>query len=269
MVRPYTSLTLIDFPQCGGTLQSKSNYLSTPNAYGFIKFHTTYSWTKSDSETGTTWVSKSDMERDGMWRIRFAEKYSDDDKSFVILKPVSSSTDEEGWFKCGRQPNTFEQVKIKFPGIVCELCTIQLQFRSTHGIIYQCADISLLSGDDSNWDGHWLNGGFCLNGKCRWPVGYSGKFWDGGDYFESNSPSVLLIIIVFVIIASFLAILAFIVIRFINKKEQSYQKQTTDNTVIDEIIGVTASENKLARSNEEQAYEQRNQFKHHKFEDDE
>ena len=204
-----------------------------------------------------------------MCRILFAEKYTDDEKSFITLKPFSSSADGEGWFKCGRQPNTFEQVKVKFPSILWDLCTIQLQFKTSYGIIYQWADISLIAGEGTFCDGLCLNGGSCINGKCRWPPGFSGTYWDGLGYYESSGPSFLLIIIVIVIIASFLALLAFLVIRFINKKEQSYRKQTSDNIVIDEMVGVTASENKLFSKSDDNPYERRIPFKHQKFEDDE
>ena len=104
--------------------------MASPNTHGFVKWKTKH------------------PDREGMCQIRISEGFHDDEDSYTVLSPVSGSVEEDGWFKCGRRANTFEQRRIKFPDVLCDLCTLQLQFKTKQGIIYQCADISLIAGEN-------------------------------------------------------------------------------------------------------------------------
>ena len=115
--------------------------MAVPGSYGYIKWKTIH------------------PDNNGTCLIRFSSGYYNSNTSYQVLKPIKGKTDEEGWFICGRKAKTYEQRKVKFPDVSCDMCTLQLQFKTEEGIIYQCADISLISGNIQECDGMCMNGG--------------------------------------------------------------------------------------------------------------
>lgn len=246
--RTGTKTALQNVPQWGGVRQGKSNFMAQPNSYGFIKWQTRH------------------PDQDGMCRLRISEGFSEEEESYSVLPLASGTVTEEGWFKCGRLAHTFEQRKIKFPDIVCDLCTLQLQFRTAQGIIFQWADISLVAGENLSCDGLCMNGGSCVNGKCLCPSGYGGKFWDGIGAFEGNTPSLWFILFIILLIIAFMVTFALCVIRFINKQEKRYHKTSPENSQIPDVLEDTVFGN--GSTHYDRGEERRSKYKHQKFDDD-
>lgn len=153
-----------------------------------------------------------------------------------------------------------------FPNITCSICTLQLQFKTSAGIIYQCADMSLVAGENLSCAGKCVNGGSCYNGKCHCPSGYGGEFCDGKGAFENNNPSLWLILLIILLIVAFMVIFGLCVIKFINKKEKRYQTTDLDHSVEPDVYD-NHIEN--ATTINEDGPNVRNAYKHHKFEDEE
>lgn len=77
---------------------SYSNFITTPLSKGYIKWHTMH------------------PDKDGMCQLRISEGFYDEEESYTVLS-VTGSVTEDGWFKCGRMANTYEQKQVLFPDI--------------------------------------------------------------------------------------------------------------------------------------------------------
>lgn len=212
-VRPRTPTSAVNRPQCGGVKQGPSGFVAEPNTHGFVKWHTKH------------------PDKEGMCQLRISEGFFNEEDSYTVLKPVSGTVDEDGWFKCGRRANSFEQRRILFPDVICDMCTLQLKFQTKDGIIYQCSDITLTVGENISCEGMCKNGGSCYNGKCLCRSGYGGKYCDGKGEMGSTNPSLWFILFIILLIIAFMVVFALCVVRFINKKEKRYYKESPDNTM--------------------------------------
>jgi hypothetical protein len=244
-VRKGTPTSTVNIPQCGGVTRGYSNFITTPKSQGSIKWYTEHA------------------AKDGWCRLRISEGFDDEEEAYFVI-PVSSMTDE-GWFKCGTYANRFELKTIRFPDFECDLCTLQLQFRTDEGIIYQCSDITIAAGEGIGWEGMCLNGGAWVNGKCLWASGYKGKYWDGAGYLEGNTPSLWFILFIIIMIIAFMVIFALCVLRFINRQEKIYQKTSPENSDGPDYFGDTI----FGDNRTSEVQERRSAFQHQKFEDEE
>ena len=122
-----TKLNIDDTSQCGHTKQGGSGFAATPGSKVEVKWQTLHSDPKA------------------MCRLRLSEGFFNDNESYEVLNPHGA--DAEGWFRCGRRPNSYELKQVNMPEVVCDLCTLQLEFNVTNGVIRQCSDISLLTSE--------------------------------------------------------------------------------------------------------------------------
>lgn len=254
-VRKGTPTTFVEGKgQWGGISQTNSYFAASPNSLADIIWETIHS------------------DKKGVWRIRFSEGFYEEDETYTILVPHSKIVDDDGWFNCGRYSNTKEKREIRFPDVICDLCTLQFQFKTQSGIINQCADVSLLVGEN-DCEGLWKNGGSCFNGKWYCKTGFGGKYCDGIESMTQQNPSLWLILLIILVIIGFLVLFTFWVIRFVSRKEKGYQKTSPDNTFATEIFEGTifqdTDNHKPQRKMVNGMYEERLPYRHQKFEDEE
>ena len=253
-------LSFINKAQCGGTKQGSSEFITKPNTFGFVKFHTKYSCPSISSR------SYSNYQSNGLCRIRFSKEFYEDEDSYSVLFPESGLHDDEGWFNCGTAPNIFEYVKFKYPDITWDKCTLQLQHKTEDGIFYQCADITIHAELGISWEGLWLNGGSWINGKWHWSSGYGGKYWDGAGHFESQGPSFWLIVVFVVFVIALVFVFAYIIYKIINKKTPIKDKISPNNSEIDDIFGGTVFDSRYSRPENSMSFERKSKNTNEIFE---
>ena len=239
--------------QCGNAKQGKSNFEVPPGNQAEIKWKVTHA------------------DKEGLWRIRISEGFSEDDETYQIIKPDQATTDELGWFTCGRYSGKYENRKITFPKLNWDLWVLQLQFKTAKGIIQQCADISIIE-KHVGWTGLCKNGGVCRNGQCICPKGYGGNFCDGIGVLENKNPSLWLILLIILLIIIIMAIFIMWVIRFVNRQEKNYHKTSPraayNNDFFEGTIFQNDDDNDVNKRVGD-VYEDRLPYKHKRFEDEE
>ena len=98
---------------------------------------------------------------------------------WVKMAPRDGSADPHTMkFPCGRNDRSHETKWFVMPeDMKCDDCTIQLVWETVNGEIYQCSDLALMDADDAApCIGKCQNGGACVNGYCRCPENYLGKY---------------------------------------------------------------------------------------------
>ncbi|CAI2378059.1 unnamed protein product [Moneuplotes crassus] len=232
--------------ECGGFQGSgRSNFIASPNTDVFFKWKTI------------------NPDIDGMCRITIQESTSEP------FKPVEvKGYTEEGWFMCGRRGNSLEQKEFKTPSYTCDICTLQLQFNTSQGMVSICSDISLLEGEVIDCEGRCQNGGTCYNGVCLCASGFGGKYCEGKGYYEDNSPNIWIILLVILIVIAFFVLSGICLIRFINKSKDNYHKKAASSSDFEkEIFDDTAYDDQ--KDFQQNSYvDRRKPFKHHKFENE-
>ena len=112
----------------------------------------------------------------GMCTLRLGE--SANDKDYDILYPTDGSGRANGGkFECGRATLAIEGKEVRLPrNLTCDSCILQMEWETSMGKRYMCADIEILFGKIADCSGQCMNGGVCLNGKCKCRAGFEGDF---------------------------------------------------------------------------------------------
>lgn len=93
-----------------------------------------------------------------------------------VLHPIDGTSDESGAFPCGRVDAPFEAKEVRFPfDLNCDSCILQMEWRTEHGKINTCADVSVSGAEVSECFGKCLNGGICSNGACSCAEDFEGS----------------------------------------------------------------------------------------------
>jgi hypothetical protein len=95
--------------------------------------------------------------------------------SFRTIVPLDDSADIMGKFACGRYPHSHETKEFIYPeDLICDECTLQLEWETINGNVYECMDITITGGEMQSCSGKCHNGGVCVNGRCECREGFYG-----------------------------------------------------------------------------------------------
>ena len=81
----------------------------------------------------------------------------------------------KGFFPCGKTAGA-ESAFFDIPDeIDCDACILEWIWAGPNFQVRQCADITVIGGDDVGCLGQCQNGGICQRGECVCPEGYTGS----------------------------------------------------------------------------------------------
>ena len=81
----------------------------------------------------------------------------------------------KGFFPCGKTAGA-ESAFFDIPDeIDCDACVLEWIWTGPNFQVRQCADITVIGGDDIGCLGQCQNGGICQRGECVCPEGYTGS----------------------------------------------------------------------------------------------
>lgn len=186
LVEPYarrgTAKSRFDIPPCSGGVQGKTKYLAQPG-----------------EKANVQWIIQNPVPGSHC-EVKLSNGHPDDKSSYHNLKVEGRNFNSRtGTFDCGDPQKTIEDATVIFPSnIACEQCTLQWVYTAPgYGSMYQCSDISILSGkpkkDDCPVD--CRHGGVCQEGLCYCAAGYFGEACENrgqpNQFYEPVKPTVM------------------------------------------------------------------------------